>query len=103
MNDGPEIIRNFVSGKSGSWDWDNFISTSGKTQSDTLLKMFCSDLPLICPSSRETEYCSEDGAKQLLEAAAVYESGPERIMDWLESNHSQWTRSTLSKLSSQQL
>ena len=94
MNEHSKIIIEFVEGDTDVWEWDDFISTPAKDKSIQLLKRFCSDIQVLCPSFDDSSYCSPVGVGYLLAAAKTFESGPDLFEEWLKSNHSEWFKST---------
>ena len=61
------VIDDFVSGRGGRWDWDDFLSlTIGDPRLDAIRKR-CSALPDDFPHAEPGHYCSDQGLDVLHE------------------------------------
>lgn len=60
------VIKSFVNGTGGEWDWDDFISIPIKD--DPFLEEIrkkCAALPEEFPANKKGQYCSEEGFEVL--------------------------------------
>lgn len=64
-----DLIERFVSGASGEWEWDDFISTKQVDPQIERVRLFCANLPNEFPSPDGRQYCGEEGLAQLRECA----------------------------------
>ena len=55
-------IENFLEGKGGDWDWDDFLSVRQKDPYLDRVRIKCDTLP---PAGNEGGYCSEEGYEVL--------------------------------------
>ena len=66
-DDVRDLLRRFISGTSGEWDWDDFISTPIKD--DPYLdgiRLVCRELPSRFPPEPDSNfYCSDEGWERL--------------------------------------
>jgi len=72
-----DIIENFLDGRGGEWDWDEFTSISIKDAYLDGIRCKCASLRDEYPPQKPNEYCSDAGAaimrnfvKELRERAA---------------------------------
>ena len=60
-----EIIKDFIDGKGGKWDWDDFISIPIKDRYLDSIRERCAGLPEEFPPEKGGGYCNKDGLKVL--------------------------------------
>jgi hypothetical protein len=63
------IIRNFVAGDSGAWDWDDFLSIEIIDPEIALVRERCNAVQTEYPSHEG--YCNDQGRAELLRLAEV--------------------------------
>ncbi|MDD3020689.1 MAG: hypothetical protein PHX61_06880 [Alphaproteobacteria bacterium] len=63
------LIRSFVDGSCGEWDWDDFISIKQKDSEIEKVRLELIRIRTNYPAIKKTEYCNEDGTRKLLEIA----------------------------------
>ena len=56
-----ETLDNFLSGRGGRWDWDDFISVKLDDPELDEIRRICAELPERYPPGREGVYCSHEG------------------------------------------
>jgi hypothetical protein len=64
------LIEDFIEGRCGPWDWDDFISTM--TFDDEALRLVqsrCAGLPIEFPPANPRHYCSNEGLNVVREVA----------------------------------
>jgi hypothetical protein len=64
MNDSEvrAILKAFIYGGTGEWDWDDFISSPIKDAYLNAIRIICRDLPVrFPPEIGSSAYCSEEG------------------------------------------
>jgi len=82
--DYKKIIYDFVEGKAGPWEWDDFISIESRDDILNLLREYCSNVQLLYPGNQELgEYCDSLGAMKLIEAGDAYGKNDESFETWL--------------------
>ncbi len=64
------IIRGFLNGTGGKWDWDDFISTPLSDSRLDEVRRLCGELPDRFPPHEEGSYCDENGLQLLRQIAA---------------------------------
>ncbi len=60
-----DIIENFLNGRSGERDWDDFISVPIRDEELNQIRLRCAALPEEFPAYRSDEYCSNAGREVL--------------------------------------
>lgn len=55
------LIEAFLTGQSGNWDWDDFVSVRQPDPETEEIRRRCANLPLEFPPRHEGEYCNEEG------------------------------------------
>ncbi len=60
-------IENFLEGKGGSWDWDDFISLPINDPELDKIRLRCCDLSEEFPPGENEDYCSEEGVRVMRE------------------------------------
>ena len=60
-----EILKNFIDGRGGEWDWDDFISIPLEDSYLEAIRLRCAGLPEEFPPGSEKGYCSSEGIKIL--------------------------------------
>jgi len=80
------VIRAFLDGSGGRWDWDDFLSENIDDPVLSLVQRFAAELPIRFPPGKSRHYASEEGLRLL-----------ERIADELDDNR-QLTRDRLENL-----
>jgi hypothetical protein len=60
-----EIIKDFISGGRGEWDWDDFISIPIKDKYLDSIRERCAGLPEEFPPVKNGEYCNQEGINVL--------------------------------------
>jgi len=64
--DALETVRRFVEGQSlDSWEWGDFLSLPATDQTVRELQGFSLQLAVDYPPIDKTQYCSEEGVRQL--------------------------------------
>lgn len=81
--DAISIIRGFINDEIGPWDWEDFISLKADRVALKRLVEFCSAVQVLYPSHSDHQYCSEEGAAKLAEAADAFERGDDIFLRWL--------------------
>ena len=61
-----KLIRSFVDGSCGPWDWDDFTSVSHKDQEIERLRQAINEVPDKYPPGKKTHWCNEAGIEVLL-------------------------------------
>jgi hypothetical protein len=64
-----KYIEDFLAGKGGAWDWDEFISVPIDDLDLNRSRLICARLPETHPPIAKTEYCNEEGRQVLREIA----------------------------------
>lgn len=64
-----KLIRNFVEGSGGAWDWDDFISTRLDDPQLDEVRSLCAAIPDAYPPTKADLYCSEGGLDELRKLA----------------------------------
>jgi hypothetical protein len=59
------LLRNFLSGQGGEWDWDDFISIPLDDAETDKIRIQCAELPDKYPPQAQGAYCSEEGMEVL--------------------------------------
>lgn len=70
-NDLAKLIRSFVDGSCGSWDWDEFTSIPAKDPEIERLRQMINEIPDEYPPCEKTHWCNDAGRKVLLGIADV--------------------------------
>ena len=77
-----EVIRNFINGASGAWDWDDFISCKIKNSYLEQVRMRCIQVGEDYPARSKNEWCNDEGAKCLERIAEEIEKREKLLGKW---------------------
>ena len=72
------IIRQFLDGTGGKWDWDDFISTPLRDSRLDEVRRLCGGLPDRFPPRVAGWYCDENGLQVLRDLATTLSSPKNR-------------------------
>jgi hypothetical protein len=64
-NEIADLIEAFIDGRSGDWDWDDFISIKQADPEIDSIRAQCAKIPEIFPPTEKGYYCAPDGFKAL--------------------------------------
>ena len=56
-----QCLEDFLEGRGGRWDWDDFISIRLKDPELESIRLRCASLPERYPPERAGHYCNEEG------------------------------------------
>jgi len=68
------LIRAFLDGSIGRWDWDDFISVPKRDKKLEAIRLECAGIPETFPAESANVYCNADGISRLAVLAAELES-----------------------------
>ena len=60
-----DLIEAFIDGRSGDWDWDDFISIKQSDPEIESIRSKCAKLPEKFPPTVKGHYCAPDGFIEL--------------------------------------
>ncbi len=75
------LIEDFLEGKGGAWDCDDFISIRQVDQDLERVRATCAKLPERFPPSKREQYCSEKGLEVLRDLLARIKGGQPRSVE----------------------
>ena len=75
MHEAIETICDFLAGKGGPWDWDDFLSVRATDPVVEEIRRFCLSLPDAYPAQHREHYCNETGLQQLRILLSKLETG----------------------------
>jgi hypothetical protein len=58
-------IDDFLNGRGGEWDWDDFTSIPLDDQNLESMRKLCVSLPELYPPNKSGQYCNEAGMELL--------------------------------------
>jgi hypothetical protein len=70
------LLRTFVAGTSGKWDWDDFISVPQRDPEIEAIRQRLLTIDQQYPPTKPGEYCNEHGAEAMLRIADALLDGP---------------------------
>lgn len=77
-----EVIRKFLDGSIGCYEWDDFLNQKEVGKYSLILK-FCSDVQVLFPSACGNAYCSEEGLQSLEKLAELLKGEEKFMFEWL--------------------
>ena len=86
--DASTIIRNFVSGGGGQYEWDDFESVEHKNPETDLALRLCWFFARKYPAKKSTEYCGQQARRYFLIIADALESGQFNDLDFYSMKQS---------------
>lgn len=60
-----DFIENFLDGRGGAWDWDEFITLPIRDHDLDRIRIRCAELPEIYPPGEGEAYCAAEGEAEL--------------------------------------
>lgn len=64
-----ELLKAFVGGRSGKWDWDDFISVPQREPEIERIRTRLLTIDREYPPTKPGQYCNDEGARELLAIA----------------------------------
>ena len=61
-----DLIKRFVNGTIGKWEWDDFMSVKASDPEVERIRVVCSTLPDKYPTADGKGYCNQEGEAILL-------------------------------------
>jgi len=71
------LLKAFVGGTSGKWEWDDFISVTQRDPEIEHIRQRLLTIDHEYPPTKPGEYCNEQGAEAMLRIADALLEGPE--------------------------
>lgn len=71
-----KLIKSFVDGSCGEWDWDDFTSVKQKDPEIELVRKRINAIPDDFPSDVASHWCNKKGIQVLLEISKNLSSSP---------------------------
>ncbi len=75
MRDALNVVRHFLEGDAGAWDWDDLLSLRPSDPEVRELQSFCRKLAYDFPPEATTDYCNANGMARLRDTLIYLESG----------------------------
>lgn len=75
MREAINVIRDFLNGTGGEWDWGDFLSPPSPDPDVRRLQGLCMELPYDFPPEERTAYCSKGGIDRLRKILTQLEEG----------------------------
>lgn len=76
-----QVIRSFVDGTAGRWDWDDFTSIPIEDRKLDAIRKYANDIYDLFPAQEPGHYCNAAGTAELTRIAAILESGEDYGVD----------------------